>query len=74
MPKKTEDYRKDKYERACDVRRRARVPGLTADHRNKNRERGRREQHAARVNANATDPLFEVVSMRFENKPLISKE
>lgn len=74
MPEKTEGHRKDKHERARDVRRRARVPGLPADDRNENWKRSRREQHAARVNADTADPLFEVVSMRFENKPLISKE
>ena len=74
MAKETEDHGKDEHDRACDVRCGAGVSSLPANDRYKKRKRGRREQHAAGVDADAADPFSKVVAMRFENKPLISEK
>ena len=74
MTKKAEDDGKDEYDRPRDVRRGAGVSGLPANSGNKKRKRSRGEQHTAGVDANAADPFLEVVSLRFENKPLISEK
>ena len=74
VSEKTEEHRKDKHNGARNVRGRAVISGLTAHCGNNERKRGGREQHAAGIDADAANPLLEVVTVRLENKPLISEK
>jgi hypothetical protein len=50
------------------------VAGLAADYADNKGKRGGRQDHAAGINADATNPFLEVVALSLEYKPLISEE
>ena len=74
MAKKTECYGENEHDCARNVRRSPWVSGLPANDGDEDRKRGCRERHAAGIDADAADPFFEVVAVRFENKPLIAEK
>lgn len=74
MAKKAEDERRYKHDCAGKVRGGSRIAGLMANEWDQNRKRGCRKQDAGRVDADAADPFFDIVPVRFENKPLVSQK
>jgi hypothetical protein len=74
VAKETEDDGKYEHDRAGDVRSAAGIPGLMLNDRDQQGKDGSRDQHAAGIDANTADPLFKVIAVCPENKPLISEE
>ena len=74
MAEETEHDGKHQHQGARDIRRAAVVMRFAADYSNHDRQRCGRKNHAAGIDADATDPFFEIVALRLEYKPLISKK
>jgi hypothetical protein len=74
VAKETEHDGKYEHDRAGDVRSAAGIPGLMLNDRDQQGKDGSRDQHAAGIDANTADPLFKVIAVCPENKPLISEE
>ena len=74
MSKEAEDNRKYEHYRTGDIGSAAVVARLAADESDYDGQGCGGQDHAAGIDAEATNPFLEIVSAGLEDKPLISKE